>query len=40
MIFDLANFYKNSKNYKKAIDRYTEIILTLDDTSLIKSDVL
>ena len=40
MIFDLANFYKNSKNYKKAIDRYTEIILTLDDKSLIKSDVL
>ncbi len=40
MIFDLANFYKNSKNYNKAIDRYTEIILTLDDRSLIKSDVL
>ncbi len=40
MIFDLANFYKNSKNYKKAIDRYTKIILTLDDTSFIKSDVL
>ncbi len=40
MIFDLANFYKNSKNYEKAIDRYTEIILTLDDNSLIKSDVL
>ena len=40
MIFDLANFYKNSKNYQKAIDRYTEIILTLDDNSLIKSDVL
>jgi len=40
MIFDLANFYKNSKNYKKAIDRYSEIILIIDDTSLIKSDVL
>jgi tetratricopeptide (TPR) repeat protein len=40
MIFDLANFYKNSKNYEKAIDRYTEIILTLDDNSLIKSDIL
>ncbi len=40
MIFDLANFYKNSKNYEKAIVRYTEIILTLDDNSLIKSDVL
>ncbi len=40
MIFDLANFYKNFKNYKKAIDRYTEIILTLDNGSLVKSDVL
>ncbi len=40
MVFDLANFYKNSKNYEKAIDRYTEIILTLEDNSLIKSDVL
>ncbi len=40
MIFDLANFYKNYKNYEKAIASYTEIILTLDDNSLIKSDVL
>ncbi len=40
MIFDLANFYKNSKNYKKAIDRYTEILLTLNDKSPIKSDIL
>ena len=40
MIFDLANFYKNSKNYEKAIDRYTQIISTLDDTSPIKSDIL
>ncbi len=40
MIFDLANFYKNSKNYTKAIDLYSEIILMIDDMSLIKSDVL
>ena len=40
MIFDLANFYKNSKNYGKAIDRYSQIILTLDDFSSIKSDLL
>ncbi len=40
MIFDLGNFYKNSKNYQKAIDGYTQIILTLDDNSPIKSDVL
>ena len=40
MVFDLANFYKNYKNYKKAIDLYSQIILTLDDVHLIKSDVL
>ena len=40
MVFDLANFYKNSKNYEKAIDNYTKVLLTLDDSSLIKSDVL
>ncbi len=38
--FDLANFYKNSKNYKRAIERYSQIISTLDDTSVIKSDLL
>ena len=40
MIFDVANFYKNSKNYEKAIDYYTKIISTLDDSSEIKSDLL
>ena len=40
MNFDLANFYKNSKNYNKAIDIYSQIISTLDDSSLIKSDLL
>ncbi len=40
MIFDLANFYKNSKNYEKAISHYTQIMLTLDDTSPIKADIL
>ena len=29
MIFDIANFYKNSKNYEKAIEYYTEIISSL-----------
>ena len=33
MVFDLANFYKNSKKYEKAIDYYTQIISTLDDNS-------
>jgi len=40
MIFDLANFYKNSKNYENAIDLYSHIILTLDEFSPIKADVL
>ncbi len=40
MIFDLANFYKKSKNFEKAINYYTQVILTLDDTSIIKSDLL
>ena len=40
MKFDLANFYKNSKNYNKAIEGYSQIISTLDDESSIKSDLL
>ena len=40
MIFDTANFYKNSKKYEKAIDYYTQIILSLNNDSNIKSDLL
>ena len=40
MVFDIANFYKNSKNYEKAIEYYTEIISSQDDNSEIKSDLL
>ncbi len=40
MIFDIANFYKNSKQYEKAIEYYTQIILTLSEDSNIKSDLL
>ncbi len=40
MVFDIANFYKNSKMYEKAIDYYTQIISTLDENSDIKSDIL
>ena len=40
MIFDIANFYKNSKKYEKAIEYYTQIILTLSEDSDIKSDLL
>ena len=40
MKFDLANFYKNAKNYKKAIEGYSQIISTIDENSIIKSDIL
>ncbi len=40
MIFDLANFYKNSKNYELAIDYYSKLINSLEDSYLIKSDIL
>ncbi|MDB0053857.1 hypothetical protein N9E98_00540 [Candidatus Pelagibacter sp.] len=40
MVFDVANFYKNSKNYEKAIGYYTKIISSLNDNSEIKSDLL
>ncbi len=40
MKFDLANFYKNSKNYEKAIESYSQIISSLDNRSVIKSDLL
>ena len=40
IIFDLANFYKNSKNYELAIDYYSRLISSLEDTSVIKSDIL
>ena len=40
MVFDTANFYKNSKKFEKAIDYYTQIISSLHDESEIKSDLL
>ena len=40
VIFDIANFYKNSKEYEEAIKYYTKIIKTLDDFSEMKSDLL
>ena len=40
MVFDIANFYKNSKNYKEAIMYYTKIISSLEYSSEIKSDLL
>ena len=40
ILFDIANFYKNSKEFEKAIKFYTLIIDTLDESSEIKSDLL
>ncbi len=40
ILFDLANFYKNSKEYENAIIYYTKIIDTLNDESEIKPDIL
>ncbi len=39
-IFDIANFYKNSKEYNQAIKYYTLIINSLDDDTKIKADLL
>ena len=40
IVFDVANFYKNSKKYEKAIDYYTQIISSLSNETDIKSDLL
>ena len=40
MLFDIANFYKNYKEYEKAIEYYTKLIDIVDDNSFIKSDLL
>ena len=39
-IFDIANFYKNSKEYNQAIKYYSLIINSLDDDSEVKADLL
>tara|TARA_B100001057_G_scaffold500775_1_gene617736 strand:+ start:1561 stop:3240 length:1680 start_codon:yes stop_codon:yes gene_type:complete len=39
-IFDIANFYRNSKKYKEAIKYYSLIINKFDDDSEIKADLL
>ncbi len=40
MIFDLANFYRNAKEFKKAINLYTKLLDTIDDNTFIRSDIL
>ena len=39
-LFDIANFYKNSKQYDNAIRYYSKIIENLEDNSEVKSDIL
>ena len=40
IIFDIANFYKNSEEYKKAIKYYSKLLNDLNYNSEIKSDLL
>ena len=40
ILFDIANFYKNFKEYEEAIKYYTKILNSLDENSEIKSDIL
>ncbi len=39
-IYDIANFYKNSKDYETAIKYYTQVINNIDNNLEIKSDIL
>ena len=40
MLFDLANFYRNAKEFKKAISLYTKVLDTIDNNLEIRSDIL
>tara|TARA_B100000131_G_scaffold316909_1_gene357844 strand:+ start:1000 stop:2679 length:1680 start_codon:yes stop_codon:yes gene_type:complete len=40
ILYDIANIYKNFKNYKKAIDYYSEVLSRLDENSLAYADIL
>ena len=40
MLFDIANFFKNSKEYQQAIDYYTILIDKFSDNLEIKADLL
>jgi tetratricopeptide (TPR) repeat protein len=40
IIFDMANFYKNSEKYEFAIEYYTKILNNLIENTEIKSDIL
>ena len=38
-LFDIANFYKNAKEYENAIKYYSKILEVIDDSSEVKSDI-
>ncbi len=40
MLFDLANFYRNAKEFEKAINLFTKLLDTIDDNAFIRSDIL
>jgi tetratricopeptide (TPR) repeat protein len=40
IIYDMANFNKNAKKYKEAIQHYNQIILKIDITSPLYSEIL
>ena len=40
MIYDIANFHKNAKKYKKAIYYYDQVISKIDDDSPLYSEIL
>ena len=40
MVFDIANFYKSSGDFKKAIEYYSKIINTFKNNSEVKADLL
>ncbi len=39
IIFDIANFYRNAKEYKQAIKYYTKVLNIIDDDLEIKADL-
>ena len=40
ILFDIANFYRSSEEYEKAIIHYTKILDDIDNDSKIKSEIL
>tara|TARA_B100001057_G_scaffold139868_1_gene139554 strand:- start:7529 stop:9205 length:1677 start_codon:yes stop_codon:yes gene_type:complete len=40
ILFDIANFYKNGKDYKQAISYYTKVLNKVDEDIEIKADLL